>query len=124
MTDDASVVERTFATVRDRETPAARADRPAVRMDHVTKAFGNRKVLDDVSFEVRTGQGFVILGRSGTGKSVALRHMVGLLRPDSGRVYVGDDEISVLSGASSLAHQKEDRISVSERRAVRFNLGR
>src|SRR5215831_13373806 len=73
---------------------------PAVRLDHVTKAFGTRKVLDDVSFDVPSGEGFVILGRSGTGKSVTLKHLVGLLRPDRGRVFVGDDEISALSGPS------------------------
>jgi phospholipid/cholesterol/gamma-HCH transport system ATP-binding protein len=71
----------------------------AVRLDHVTKAFGNRKVLDDVSFEVPAGAGFVILGRSGTGKSVTLRHMIALVRPDSGRVFVCQDEISALSGS-------------------------
>jgi phospholipid/cholesterol/gamma-HCH transport system ATP-binding protein len=70
----------------------------AVRMDHVTKVFGTRKVLDDVSFEVPSGEGFVILGRSGTGKSVTLKHMVGLLRPDRGHVFIGEDEISALSG--------------------------
>ncbi len=58
------------------------AEAAAVRLDHVTKSFGSRKVLDDVSFEVPSGDGFVILGRSGTGKSVTLRHMIGLLRPD------------------------------------------
>jgi phospholipid/cholesterol/gamma-HCH transport system ATP-binding protein len=56
-------------------------------------------VLDDVSFEVRAGSGFVILGRSGTGKSVTLRHIIGLVRPDRGRVFVDTDEISALSGA-------------------------
>lgn len=72
---------------------------PAVRLDHVSKAFGSRRVLDDVSFEVDAGCGFVILGRSGTGKSVMLRHLVGLVRPDKGRVLVGEDEISALAGA-------------------------
>jgi phospholipid/cholesterol/gamma-HCH transport system ATP-binding protein len=71
---------------------------PAVRLDHVTKAFGTRRVLDDVSFDVPAGCGFVILGRSGTGKSVTLRHIISLLRPDRGRVFVGADEISALSG--------------------------
>ena len=70
----------------------------AVCFDRVTKSFGSRKVLDDVSFEVPSGSGFVILGRSGTGKSVTLRHMIGLLRPDRGRVFVNDQEISALSG--------------------------
>ena len=69
-----------------------------MRLDHVTKAFGARKVLDDVSFEVPAGAGFVILGRSGTGKSVTLRHIIGLVRPDSGRVFVEDAEVSSLSG--------------------------
>ena len=70
----------------------------AVRLDGVTKSFGSRPVLDDVSFDVRTGSGFVILGRSGTGKSVTLRHIVGLVTPDRGRVFVEGDEISGLSG--------------------------
>jgi phospholipid/cholesterol/gamma-HCH transport system ATP-binding protein len=70
----------------------------AVRLDGVTKSFGTRPVLDDVSFDVRTGSGFVILGRSGTGKSVTLRHIVGLVTPDRGRVFVEGDEISALGG--------------------------
>jgi phospholipid/cholesterol/gamma-HCH transport system ATP-binding protein len=72
----------------------------AVRLDHVTKIFGTRTVLDDVTFEVPTGTGFVIMGRSGTGKSVTLRHIIGLVRPDRGRVFVENDEISALSGAA------------------------
>ena len=72
--------------------------RAAVRLEHVSKAFGGRPVLEDVSFEVSEGQGFVILGRSGTGKSVTLKHIIGLVRPDSGRVFVGEDETSALTG--------------------------
>jgi phospholipid/cholesterol/gamma-HCH transport system ATP-binding protein len=72
----------------------------AVRLDGVTKSFGDRRVLDNVSFEVAAGCGFVILGRSGTGKSVTLRHIIGLVRPDSGRVFVEEDEISALSGTA------------------------
>ena len=79
----------------------------AVRMDHVTKVFGTRTVLDDVTFDVPAGGGFVIMGRSGTGKSVTLRHMIGLLRPDSGRVFIGDDEISALSGPPLSAVRKK-----------------
>lgn len=71
---------------------------PVVRLDHVSKSFGERRVLDDVSFEVPAGRGFVILGQSGTGKSVTLRHIIALVRPDKGRVFVGDDEISALKG--------------------------
>ena len=71
---------------------------PAVRLEGVSKSFGSRKVLDDVSFEVAKGQGFVILGRSGTGKSVTLRHIVALVRPDAGRVFVDGAEVSALRG--------------------------
>ncbi|HET9266416.1 MAG TPA: ABC transporter ATP-binding protein [Vicinamibacterales bacterium] len=84
------------------EQPAARAaekpSSPAVRLEHVSKSFGARKILDDVSFEVPAGRSVVILGRSGTGKSVTLRHIVGLLRPDSGRVFVQGAEVSRLTG--------------------------
>jgi phospholipid/cholesterol/gamma-HCH transport system ATP-binding protein len=70
----------------------------AVRFDHVSKAFGTQKVLDDISFEIPKGQAFCLLGRSGTGKSVALRHISGLVKADSGRVFVGDRDITTLRG--------------------------
>ena len=73
-------------------------ERTAVRLEGVSKSFGDRRVLDDVSFEVAPGYGFVILGRSGTGKSVMLRHIIGLVKPDRGRVFVEEDEISALKG--------------------------
>ena len=71
---------------------------PAIRFDHVSKAFGARTVLNDVSFEVPTATAFCLLGRSGTGKSVALRHMIGLVRPDSGHVFVEAQDMSALDG--------------------------
>ena len=67
-----------------------------VRFDRVSKAFGTRKVLDDLSFEIPKGQAFCLLGRSGTGKSVALRHIIGLVKADSGRVFVEDNDITTL----------------------------
>lgn len=81
--------------------------RPAVRLENVTKSFGTRKVLDDITFEVAEGKGFVILGRSGTGKSVTLRHIIGLVRPDSGRVVVRGQEISALKGSALATVRKE-----------------
>jgi phospholipid/cholesterol/gamma-HCH transport system ATP-binding protein len=66
----------------------------AVRLEHVSKAFGSLKVLDDVSLAVPRGRGFCILGRSGTGKSVTLKHIVGLLKPDEGRVFVEGEDIT------------------------------
>src|SRR5687768_3459359 len=70
----------------------------AVRFDHVSKAFGALTVLDDISFEIPEGRAFCLLGRSGTGKSVTLRHIVGLVRPDSGNVFVEDRDITTLAG--------------------------
>ena len=91
-----------------RPGPTAGTDRRvAVRLEHVTKSFGSRKVLDDVSFEVPANTGFIILGRSGTGKSVTLRHIIGLLRPDSGRVFVEGDEISSLDGSALSSERKK-----------------
>ena len=69
-----------------------------IRFEHVTKAFGSRKVLDDVSYEIDRGEIFTIVGPSGTGKSVSLKHMIRLLTPTSGRVWVGDDCVSEATG--------------------------
>jgi phospholipid/cholesterol/gamma-HCH transport system ATP-binding protein len=71
---------------------------PAVELRHVSKAFGDRRVLDDVSLVVPAGRAVCILGRSGTGKSVTLKHIVGLLQPDSGQVLVEGEDITQLRG--------------------------
>jgi phospholipid/cholesterol/gamma-HCH transport system ATP-binding protein len=71
---------------------------PAVRLDHVSKRFGALTVLDDVSFEIPKGRAFCLLGRSGTGKSVTLRHIVGLVQPDAGKVLVEGRDITTLNG--------------------------
>ncbi len=65
----------------------------------VHKAFGPKRVLNGLNFKVQTGDVFFILGRSGTGKSVALKHLVGLLRPDSGKVILDNQEIQAKSEA-------------------------
>ncbi len=70
-----------------------------IRFEQVTKRFGRKTVLDSLSFEIQRGETFVIVGLSGTGKSVSLRHMVRLLTPESGRVWIGDDCISEADGA-------------------------
>ena len=71
---------------------------PAVELRHVSKAFGDLRVLDDVSLSVPAGRAVCILGRSGTGKSVTLKHIVGLLAPDSGQVLVEGEDITPLKG--------------------------
>lgn len=79
---------------RDDPSPDARA----IRLEHVTKAFNERKVLDDVTLDVETGRAFCLLGRSGTGKSVTLKHIIGLMRPDAGRVFVHGRDVAALTG--------------------------
>lgn len=69
-----------------------------IRFEQVTKHFGEKKVLDNVDFKVEAGETFVIVGFSGAGKSITLKHMIRLLTPDYGKVYVGDAVISMASG--------------------------
>lgn len=69
---------------------------PFIDFDHVSIAFGDRKILDQVSFQVGRGQTLCILGRSGVGKSVSLRILLGFLKPDSGTVHVNGQEITAL----------------------------
>lgn len=83
-------------------SPAPRAPEAAVRLDHVAKRFGGRTVLDDVSLDVQPGTAFCLLGRSGTGKSVTLRHIIGLVKPDRGRVVVEGHDITA-AGERELA---------------------
>ena len=69
-----------------------------IRFDNVVKKFEGRAVLDGVSFEVTKGEILVIVGPSGTGKSVTLKHLVRLLTPTSGSVWLDDIEISSATG--------------------------
>lgn len=70
---------------------------PYIVFDHVSKSFGSLKVLNDVSFQVLTGETLCILGRSGVGKSVSLQCIMGFLKPDSGRILVAGEDITKLS---------------------------
>lgn len=79
-----------------------------IRLERVTKAFGLNVVLKELDLEVPTGRTLAVLGRSGSGKSVLLKHVARLLRPDSGTVRVGELEIS----AASEARVKEARRSM------------
>jgi phospholipid/cholesterol/gamma-HCH transport system ATP-binding protein len=63
---------------------------------NVCKAFGQRRVLADVSFEIRAGEVFFIIGGSGVGKSVLIKHLIGLIRLDSGEIWFDGKEVSLL----------------------------
>jgi phospholipid/cholesterol/gamma-HCH transport system ATP-binding protein len=72
------------------------ANEAAIRFEQVSKSFGSKRVLQDVSFDIARGSAFCILGRSGTGKSVTLKLMIGLLKPEQGRIFVEHQEITAL----------------------------
>jgi phospholipid/cholesterol/gamma-HCH transport system ATP-binding protein len=76
------------------EEPQPSRPEPYIVFDRVHKSFGDMRVLDDVTFRVMTGETLCILGRSGVGKSVTLQHIMGFLRPDSGRIVVAGEDIT------------------------------
>jgi phospholipid/cholesterol/gamma-HCH transport system ATP-binding protein len=105
----------------------------AIRFDSVSKSFGQRSVLRDISFAVPAGTAYVLLGRSGTGKSVILKLICGLLKSDSGSIGVGEEDITHRDSAGLTTIRKRmgflfqsaalfDSISVGEN--VAFPLGR
>ncbi len=69
-----------------------------IRFENVVKRFDGREVLSGVSFTVSKGEVFAVVGPSGTGKSVTLKHLVRLLTPTSGKVFLDDIEISAATG--------------------------
>jgi len=86
-----------------------------VEFKDVHKAFGDKKVLDGISFEIRRGETMVVLGGSGSGKSVLIRHIIGLHRPDRGHVLVDGDDI--------VDYDEEDLIPVRKKVAMLFQGG-
>jgi phospholipid/cholesterol/gamma-HCH transport system ATP-binding protein len=68
-----------------------------IRIEQLTKGFAGLPVLSGVDFEIHDGETVVIIGKSGGGKSVLLKHLCGLLKPDSGRVLVDEVDIGPLS---------------------------
>lgn len=69
-----------------------------IRFKNVRKYLAGKLVLDGVDFEIERGETFVIVGVSGAGKSVSLKHMIRLMSPDDGQVIIGDDVISEAGG--------------------------
>ena len=68
-----------------------------IQFRHLKKSFGPKTVIDDVSFDVKDGEVFFIIGASGAGKSVCIKHLVGLLRPDQGEVLLDGEDIAQLT---------------------------
>lgn len=82
---------------------------------HVWKSFGDLLVLEDVSFAVRRGELVVVLGKSGVGKSVMLKHVMGFLKPDEGQVMVNGQDVSQMT--------EEDLAGVRRRVTMVFQSG-
>jgi phospholipid/cholesterol/gamma-HCH transport system ATP-binding protein len=96
-----------------------------IRLEHVSKSFGRRAVIEDLSFEVQASEAFCILGKSGTGKSVTLKLMIGLLPVDRGSIRIDGDDVQALDHNKLLEVRKKigfmfqdgalfDSISLSE----------
>lgn len=105
----AEELEELKATADDAGTAAAPAEAPSgpiIEFNHVSIGFNGRPVLEDVSFTVDRGQTLCILGRSGVGKSVSLRLLMGFLKPDSGSILVDGQEITELNEEGMRAVRK------------------
>ncbi|MGE4314057.1 MAG: ABC transporter ATP-binding protein [Pseudobdellovibrionaceae bacterium] len=70
---------------------------PAIEMRGVTKAFGSKEVLRGVDLTVEKGESLVVIGGSGTGKSVTLKCVLGILKPDAGQIFVDGKDVSAMS---------------------------
>jgi len=90
-------------------------DEAFVRFEDVHKSFGTKKVLQGITFDIRRGETMVVLGGSGSGKSVLIRHIIGLHRPDRGRVVVDGEEI--------VGYDEEQLIPVRKKVAMLFQSG-
>lgn len=71
--------------------------KPVIEVKHLQKSFKGRKVLSDISFTVEKGETFVIIGSSGCGKSTTLKHLIGMLTPDSGEIWIQGENIADVS---------------------------
>ncbi|WP_025209203.1 ABC transporter ATP-binding protein [Hippea sp. KM1] len=80
-----------------------------IRAENLTKSFGTQRVLDGLNLTIERGKITVIIGKSGAGKSVLLKHLIGLLRPDEGKIMFEDKDIT--------------KLSERELKAVRLNFG-
>jgi phospholipid/cholesterol/gamma-HCH transport system ATP-binding protein len=82
-------------------------DDPVISVRGLTKSFGSNTVLEDISIDFPRGKITTVLGPSGTGKSVFLRNLIGLLTPDRGDVWVGEDNITTMSRRRLLEVRKK-----------------
>lgn len=106
MSANIEVVERRNLLVPDLARWPVRADKPVIELLDVTLEFGAKRVLDGLNLSIPTGQTTVILGGSGSGKTVLLKLMIGLLHPTRGRVLVFGCDLATVSAVELLALRK------------------
>lgn len=87
---------------------------PKLQAVDLHKSFGGKVVLDGISFSLAEGESLVIVGPSGTGKSVLLKHLIGLIRPDSGKVFVAGEDLWALSHVERNRERKRFGMSFQE----------
>ncbi len=68
-----------------------------IKLENVHKSFGEKRVLNGVNLDIEKGESLVILGGSGTGKSVLLKHIIGLLKPDKGKIFIDGNDVTNFS---------------------------
>lgn len=78
-----------------------------IRFSKVSKSFGSKCVLDELSFEIKPGKVTFVIGKSGEGKSVTIKHIMGLLKPDHGSIEVDQHEITGFSKQELVAHRRK-----------------
>ena len=93
---------------------------PAIQVEHLVARYGDGRSSTTSSFEVRRGEGFVIVGGSGCGKTTLLRHMIGLLRPAAGRVLIDGEDVARADEEQLRRIQRKFGVQLSGRRAVRL----
>jgi len=94
--------------------PAEAGKTPKIRVEDLHKSFDGKVVLDGVNFSLPEGESLVVVGPSGTGKSVLLKHLIGLVRPDSGRLFVDGRDFWALSDLERTAVRKKFGMSFQE----------
>jgi phospholipid/cholesterol/gamma-HCH transport system ATP-binding protein len=92
-----------------------------LKIEHLKKHFGNQLVLDDVNLEVNKGEVVCIIGQSGGGKSVILKHIIGLMIPDGGRILIDGEEISSPTRKSSDFDKVRTRLGMLFQGAALFD---
>ncbi|NDV28328.1 ATP-binding cassette domain-containing protein [Desulfovibrio sp. JC010] len=92
-----------------------RTNENIINVQNLTCAYGESVIIDDISFDVRQGEIFIILGGSGCGKSTVLKHMIGLYPPAAGQIFIDGDDIGPAYG--------QQRLEILQRIGVMYQMG-